>query len=83
MATLASVARARKGQLKGLMTASRRLDAAQEALEREIKRIVVRKQRVPELEDAQRLIGLQTAVAKELSTMNDILGQLSKAWATV
>jgi len=52
VATLASVASERKKQLRSLLIASRRLDAEQEKLEREIKRLVVRKKGVPELADA-------------------------------
>jgi hypothetical protein len=58
MATLAEVSRQRKSQLRQLMVASRKLDSRQESLEREIKRLVNRKKSVPELADAERLIGM-------------------------
>jgi len=82
MATLASVARDRKAQLRQLMVASRRLDAKQEALEREIKRIVNRKKSVPELADAERLATMASAVEAELGNMAAVIQSVSQSWGT-
>lgn len=81
MATLAELARARKAQLKSLMLASRRLDAAQESLERECKRLINRKNSVPEASDAARLIGLAQGTNKELQNMSALLATLARAWS--
>lgn len=82
MATLASVARERKTQLRQLMIASRKLDAAQEALEREIKRLVVRKKSVPELSDAERLGTMAQVVEGALSGMASVIASVSQSWGT-
>ena len=83
MATLASVARERKSQLRGLLVASQRLDAAQEKLEREIKRIVSRKRGVPELADAERLTGMAAAVEAALSSMVQVIESTARTWSTM
>lgn len=82
MPTLASVARDRKSQLKSLMIASRRLDADQEKLEREIKRIVNRKKGVPELEDAERLATLATKTASSLDQMVQVIQNVATSWGS-
>lgn len=69
MATVAQVARDRKNVLKALLQKSKMLDARQEALEREVKRLVARKKAVPEVVDMERLIGLADASAAALDTM--------------
>lgn len=79
-ATISQVARERKSQLKLLMTASRRLDAKQERLEREVKRLINRKQSVPELADADRLIVMTKETEAELSNMVKVIEQVSQAW---
>jgi hypothetical protein len=81
MATLAEIARQRKIQLKQLLLASRKLDAAQETLEREVKRLVTRKQSIPEVSDAQRLIQLSRAVEAALTNMVNVITTLSGSWA--
>lgn len=83
MATLQEVVRERRGQLKALLLASRKLDAAQEMLERECKRLVNRKQSVPEVSDAARLISMATKVNQELGNMVQLLTSLSKSWAAL
>lgn len=82
MATLASVARERKAQLRQLMVASRRLDAAQEKLEREVKRIIARKKGVPEVADAERLTGLAQGVDGALNAMASVLSNVAASWGT-
>ena len=81
MATLAEIARQRKIQLKQLLLASRKLDAAQETLEREVKRLVTRKQSIPEVSDAQRLIQLSRGVEGALTNMVNVITTLSGSWA--
>jgi len=80
MATLASVARERKAQLRQLLVASRKLDASQETLEREIKRIVTRKRSVPELADAERLATMAQAVEGSLAGMVSVIQSVSQSW---
>lgn len=80
MATLQSVARERKAQLRQLLIASRKLDAAQESLEREIKRIVARKRSVPELTDATRLAGMAQQVEGALGNMVSVISSVSNSW---
>ena len=82
MATLAAVARDRKAQLRQLMVASRRLDAAQESLEREIKRLLTRKRSVPELADAERLVTMAQAVDTGLSGMTSVIQSVAQSWGT-
>lgn len=80
MATLAEVSRQRKTQLRQLLTASRKLDARQESLEREIKRLVNRKKSVPELADAERLIGIAVQVEAEIQNIAGIFSSLAQSW---
>lgn len=80
MATLASIARERKSQLRQLMVASRKLDAAQEALEREVKRLTTRKKAVPEVADAERLSGLAIQVSAALDSMAGVIQTMAQAW---
>jgi len=82
MATLAAVARDRKAQLRQLMVASRRLDANQESLEREIKRLITRKRAVPELADAERLATMMQAVETSLSNMAAVISSVAQSWGT-
>lgn len=80
MATLASVARDRKSDLRTLMVASRKLDAEQEKLEREVKRLLTRKKAVPEVQDAERLAGLAQGVNAALSNMVSVIESVSQSW---
>lgn len=82
MATLAAVARDRKAQLRQLMVASRRLDASQEQLEREVKRLLTRKRSVPELADAERLATMAQSVETSLSGMISVIGSVAQSWGT-
>jgi hypothetical protein len=82
VATLASIARDRKQQLKQLLVASRRLDAEQEKLEREIKRIVVRKKGVPELADAERLATMAGQVNTALDAIVSVISSVAQSWGT-
>lgn len=80
MATLASVARERKAQLRQLMVASRKLDAQQERLEREVKRIINRKKGVPELADGERLTVMAQQVEQALSNVVQVIQAVSQSW---
>lgn len=80
MASLSELSRARKAQVRSLQTASRRLDSAQEALERECKRLLTRKRSVPEASDAARLSSLAQGVESALSSMVSLIATLSSAW---
>lgn len=80
MATLAAIAKERKQDLKTLMYVSRKLDAAQEKLERECKRLLARKRSVPELADAERLIGLVNNTDSTLNAMMEVVDRLASAW---
>jgi len=78
--TIAAIARERKGQLRQLMVASRKLDAAQESLEREVKRLTTRKRAVPEIADAERLSGLAIQVSAALDNMAGVIRTMAQAW---
>jgi len=80
MATLAAVARDRKAQLRQLMVASRKLDASQESLEREVKRLLTRKKAVPELADAERLATMAQGVNASLSGMISVIESVAQSW---
>jgi len=80
VATLSAIGRERKAQLRQLRAASRRLDTKQEALEREIRRIIERKRAIPELKDGERLATLATAVAVEMNNVASVINSLSHAW---
>lgn len=80
MATLAAVARDRKAQLRQLMVASRKLDASQENLEREVKRLLTRKKAVPELADAERLAVMAQNVNSSLSAMISVIENVAQSW---
>lgn len=80
MATLAAVARDRKAQLRQLMVASRKLDATQEALEREVKRLLNRKKSVPELADAERLATMAQNVNGALQSMITVIESVAQSW---
>jgi len=82
LATLAAVARERKAQLRQLKVASRRLDAAQEALEREVNRLLARKKSVPELSDAERLTTMTQAVETQLANIAAVIGTVAQSWGT-
>jgi len=83
MATLAQVARERKNQLRSLSQASLRLDAKQEILEREVKRLQTRKKGIPELADAERLTSMLLAVDSELGNLTQLLSSLASSWSTI
>lgn len=82
MATLAAVARERRQQLRQLMISSRKLDAVQESLEREVKRLINRKKAVPELADAERLGTMVQNVNGALSSMVSVIESVAQSWGT-
>ena len=64
------------------MVASRRLDATQESLEREVKRLLTRKKSVPELADAERLANLAQRVEAALGNMAAVISSVAQSWGT-
>lgn len=83
MATVAELARSRKRELKQIQSASLQLDAKQEALEREVKRIMNRKRAVPELADLQRMLEKATEVDNALGVIVSLMESMSTSWSTV
>jgi len=77
---LTVIARKRKADLRQLKVMSRRLDAAQEALEREIQRLINRKRSVPELADYQRLTDLTASVDVALASLADAIYSMGVTW---
>jgi len=69
MATLAAVARERKNALRNLIERSRKLDAKQEVLEREIIRLKNRKRAIPEVADMARLVTMADGTAAALNEL--------------
>lgn len=80
MPTLAEIGRERKAQLRQLKLVSRRLDAAQESLEREVNRLINRKRSVPELADAERLASMLMAVEAQLDAMAGVIASVAQTW---
>lgn len=80
MATLQSVARQRKADLRQILKESRKVDAAQERLEREVKRLATRKNAVPEMADAERLLQMTMDVDNQLASFAKVVTSLSQAW---
>lgn len=64
------------------MVASRKLDAAQESLEREVRRLLARKKSVPELADAERLSSMAIQVDTALGNMAGVIQNVAKSWGT-
>lgn len=77
---LVAMSQRRKGDLRQLKTYSRKLDAAQEKLEREINRLVARKKSVPEMSDYQRLLTLSDAVDTALANFVAALASMGTSW---
>ncbi len=80
MPTLAEIGRERKAQLRQLKLVSRRLDAAQESLEREVNRLINRKRAIPELQDAERLANMAMAVEAQISAMGGVIASVAQTW---
>lgn len=80
MATLAEIARARRADLRLLLKSSRKLDAAQEKLEREVKRLVNRKNSVPEQADSIRLLEMAKETDNEVAAFAQVVASLSAKW---
>lgn len=82
MASIASIARQRKDVLKQLNVLSQKVDARQEALEREILRQIRRKRSVPEAEDMTRVIVLCEQSAQALDTLVQAVQNAQAAFQT-
>jgi len=80
---ITALARRRKSDLRQLKVLSRRLDAAQEKMEREITRLVNRKRALPELSDYQRLIGMADGVDMALATFAQAIYAMGVSWTTM
>jgi len=78
--SLTRIATERKAQLRNLTAASKKLDARQEALEREIKRLVNRKKAVPEIVDAERLASMAQGVEGAFREMVGVINSVASAW---
>lgn len=76
MASFAEVSRTRKAGLKRLQKASLELDAAQEKVEREVKRLLVRKNSIPEAADMTRVLSLIGGVSGALDNISMIANDL-------
>jgi hypothetical protein len=64
------------------MLASRKLDAAQEQLEREVKRLITRKKSVPELADAERLSQLAQGIDGSLNNLSQVIAAVAQSWGS-
>jgi hypothetical protein len=82
MPRISEVARTRRSHLRALSAASQKLDAAQEVLEREIKRLLTRKRAVPESSDALRLAEMARNTEAALGNMVSVINTVAQAWAT-
>lgn len=80
---LTTLGRRRKSDLRQLKVFSRRLDAAQEKLEREITRLVNRKRSLPELSDYQRLSSMTEAVDQATTAFANALYSMGVSWTSL
>lgn len=80
---LTALGRRRKSDLRQLKVFSRRLDAAQERLEREITRLINRKRALPELSDYQRLAEMANAVDQATTAFANALYSMGVSWTTI
>lgn len=77
---LSGIARKRKQDLRQLKVYSRKLDAAQENLEREINRLINRKRSIPELSDYTRLGEMANAVDMATTSFVQALASMGTTW---
>lgn len=80
---LTALGRRRKADLRELKVYSRRLDAAQEKLEREITRLINRKRSLPELADYQRLSQMAEQVDSAVASFASALYSMGITWSTL
>lgn len=78
--SIAEVSRERKAGLKRLQKASLTLDAQQEKVEREVKRLLNRKRSVPEAADMTRVLTLMQGVSAALDGMASIASDLRQLY---
>ena len=83
MASIAEVARLRRADLKLLLKASRKVDAVQEILEREVKRLVNRKNAVPEQADAIRGLEMARSIDDELGNFVSTATAMGQKWRSL
>lgn len=81
--TVTQVGRKRRADLRQILSASKKLDAAQETLEREIRRMISRKRMLPELSDYQRLYTMLQATDDALGSMVSVVASLGATWAVL
>ena len=80
---LTALARRRKSDLRQLKVYSRKLDAAQEKLEREVVRLINRKRSLPEMSDYQRIVTMCDAVDVSLASLVNALASMGVSWTTL
>ena len=80
---LTALSRKRKSDLRQLKVYSRRLDASQERLEREINRLINRKRALPELGDYQRLSQMADKVDQDIAVFANALYSMGVTWTTM
>lgn len=83
MASIAEVARQRRADLRLLLKASRKVDAVQEVMEREVKRLVNRKNAVPEQADAIRVLEQARAIDDELANFVNVVTAMGTKWRSL
>ncbi len=80
---ISALARKRKSDLRQLKSYSRKVDAAQEKMEREISRLINRKRMMPELSDYQRLSQMAGVVDQALSAFANAIYSMGVTWTTL
>ena len=78
MATLAEVIRERKSFLRQLRASLRRADSKLEVIERKLKQVIQRKNKVPEDSDLEQIAAMTQEMGREV---NAFIGELDKGWA--
>jgi type II secretory pathway component PulJ len=83
MATLNELLRQRKGALKQLLSEMKTLDGRQELLQRDLRRLIMRKNKVPEVADLSRILSETTALDQAVTSFANKLKEVSRLFTTM
>jgi uncharacterized protein YhaN len=83
MATLNELLRQRKGALKQLLAEMKTLDGRQEVLQRDLRRLINRKNKVPEVGDLTRITTETTALDQAVNTFTAKLKEVGRLFTTL
>ena len=83
MATLNELLRQRKSVLKQLLAEMKTVDGRQEILQRDLRRLINRKNKVPEVGDLSRITAETTALDQSLSVFAGKLKEAARLFTTM